>query len=155
MDKKVAVFDLDGTIADLTHRLGWIDCESSQRRWDMFFATCDKDKPLLGTIAWMRYMVKTHFVVILSGRSDECREKTEAWLHAHNVPYDALFMRVKGDHRDDTVLKSEMMDRYIHPHGIVDFIVDDRPSVLEMWQKRGFEVYAVTGDEWVTWSGRR
>lgn len=144
--KKVAVFDLDGTIADIQHRLWMI--HQMNKDWDGFYKACVNDKPIPGVIEWMRYMSKTHTVVILSGRSDVAYQSTFEWLKDNNVPYHYLFMRSEGDHRKDTGIKAEMMEHHVQPLGEVDFIVEDRPSMIDMWRENGFTVYPVTGDSW-------
>jgi phosphoglycolate phosphatase-like HAD superfamily hydrolase len=146
MSRPIAVFDLDGTIADITHRLSLI--EYPHKDWPAFFAACVNDKPIPGVIAWMRYMSQTHRIVILSGRSDEVELETIKWLQKHGVCYDRLLMRKAGDHRPDTTVKKEMIVSSAFPNGKVDFIVDDRPSMIAMWRGLGFSVYAVTGESW-------
>ena len=39
---------------------------------------------------------------------------------------------------------AEMFDRGIRPYFDVRFVVDDRPSVVEMWRANGLSVLAVT-----------
>jgi phosphoglycolate phosphatase-like HAD superfamily hydrolase len=41
---KTVIFDLDGTLADLTHRLHYV--KNGNRNWDKFFEECDKDLPI-------------------------------------------------------------------------------------------------------------
>lgn len=146
----VAVFDLDGTIADIRHRLHLIKDEFNDwKDWPAFFAECVHDRPIPGVIEWMRYMQRTHLVVILSGRSDIVETQTRKWLMDNNVPYDYLFMRPEGNHAKDTEIKAVMMEQLVAPLGLpVDFIVEDRPAMIEMWREKGFKVYSVTGDSW-------
>ena len=53
-------------------------------------------------------------------------------------------MRPAHDQRKDHVVKQEMFDRGIRPYFDVRFVVDDRPSVVEMWRANGLSVLAVT-----------
>ena len=86
------IFDLDGTLADLNHRLHFI--KNGKKDWDGFFNACDKDKP----IQWVINLCnKFNDVIILSGRSDAVREKTEKWLSDNGVRYSELIMRKSGE----------------------------------------------------------
>jgi hypothetical protein len=53
-------------------------------------------------------MISDHHVLLVSGRTDELKEETEAWLKMHDVPYTDLLMRKNKDHRDDTIVKREI-----------------------------------------------
>lgn len=50
--KPLYIFDLDGTLADLTHRLHFLENKTDKRRWDKFHAACSKDKPKYNVI-WL------------------------------------------------------------------------------------------------------
>lgn len=50
-------------------------------------------------------------------------------------------MRKSGDYTADHVLKAEMMDSFLDNKDFqVQFIVDDRQRVVDMWRSRGFNV---------------
>lgn len=130
----IIAFDLDGTLADITHRLHYI--QKQPKDWRAFFAACENDTP----IHRMCYLVSTlrsaHRVEIWSGRSDEVREQTEAWLRQHVHKYDVLRMRASGDYRPDDVVKAEWLDA-IAPRRRPVIAFDDRDRVVQMWRRRG------------------
>lgn len=77
-------------------------------------------------------------VIIFSGRDEICRPETEAWLEKNDIEYDELHMR-RSDHvREDggqvadTVVKAEMIDKYIKGRYNVLIWFDDRPVVADM-----------------------
>jgi len=72
------IFDLDGTLADITHRLHFIQKEPKD--WDGFFAACVADKPIAHTIEIMNILMNRDRVEIWTGRSDIVREETIRWL---------------------------------------------------------------------------
>jgi hypothetical protein len=143
VSKPIILCDLDGTLADCSHRLPYI-CESDNlspkkdRDWRGFFAACGKDKPIKHMIDFLnvfdRYVVE---VWITSGRSDECLEQTEQWLLAHGVVYDRLIMRKAGDHTDDGILKPRWLDDGTIPRERVMLALDDRNRVVEAWRANG------------------
>ncbi|SMF72939.1 AAA family ATPase [Streptomyces sp. Amel2xC10] len=82
-------------------------------------------------------------VVLLSGRGEEHRERTEAWLRAHDVPYDELWMRAAGDGRRDDVVKAELFDRHVRHRYAVRVSLDDRDRVVAVWRRMGLPTWQV------------
>lgn len=79
-------------------------------------------------------------IIVCSGRDDVCREDTENWLRRHRVPFSELLMRVTGDKRKDSIVKSEIFDSNIAGKYNVRYVLDDRDQVVEMWRQRGLKV---------------
>ena len=133
---RAVIFDIDGTLADLSHRLHHI--KRQPINWDAFFAECGNDTPIQPIHELARLAVAQGFKLILvSGRSDQVREQTETWLATHSVPHHELHMRKAGDYRQDTIVKSEILDAILAAGNEIAFVVDDRPSVVAMWRERG------------------
>lgn len=77
-------------------------------------------------------------VFIFSGRDEICRPETEEWLERHDIEYDFLTMR-RSDHLDekgnqvaDTLVKAEMIEKYISGKYNVLMWFDDRAAVADM-----------------------
>lgn len=130
------IFDIDGTLADGTHRLHWIHPRPA-KDWRAYFAACGDDAPIQHIIDLARLVYYSHRIVLVSGRSDECRDATVEWLKVHGVPYDALYMRKAGDHRNDDVLKAEILEEMIADGWAPIMAFDDRDRVVKMWRERG------------------
>src|SRR5262245_52584350 len=107
---KCYIFDIDGTLADIEHRLHHISGETKD--WRAFFADCSADKPIdhICDLAWDLGQ-SNQKIVYLSGRSDECRDATEAWMREHDLPKGPLYMRKAGDYRADTIVKMELLEQ--------------------------------------------
>ena len=133
---KTVLFDIDGTLADATHRLHHI--QNGSHNWDAFFAECVND-PVIEPIRDLAVLVASqgYRIILVSGRSDTVREETKAWLARSGVPYAELHMRKAGDYRQDFVIKSEILDAILAEGHDIAFVVDDRPSVVAMWRERG------------------
>ncbi|MEV1052961.1 AAA family ATPase [Streptomyces sp. NPDC049887] len=82
-------------------------------------------------------------IVLLSGRGEEHRERTEAWLERYDVPYDELWMRAAGDHRRDDVVKAELFDRHVRSRFAVRVSLDDRDRVVAVWRRMGLPTWQV------------
>lgn len=132
------IFDLDGTLADLTHRLHHV--KSHPKDWEAFFAEVGDDEPIQEIISLTHAIANnsiiTH-VIICSGRSEVCREETVRWLKEHDVYYDRLYMRPEGDYRPDHVLKQDMLEWVQESFQKPWLAVDDRDSIADVWRNNG------------------
>jgi hypothetical protein len=144
---KIVIADLDGTIALIEHRRHWLDKEqhpelTSDERWCMFFADCVEDQPNLPVIETLLALWNAEYEIhIFSGRSDEVREQTLAWLSAAHVPYWALLMRPAGDFTPDEELKRQWIAKYDLSEILCVF--DDRQKVVDMWRELGLTCFQV------------
>lgn len=128
------VFDIDGTLADCSHRLHHI--QKTPKDWLSFFAACCDDAPIKHIIRLARDLGECHEIVFVSGRSDECRDATYAWLERH-VFTSPLYMRKAGDHRGDDIVKLELL-KQIRADGFEPIMAfDDRSRVVKAWRAAG------------------
>jgi hypothetical protein len=118
----IAVFDVDGVVADVRHRLHHI--EGTRKRWDDFFAEVGDDAPLQRGIDLVAEFGALHDDVWLTGRPSWLRSDTKDWLHSHGLPTGELHMRPGGDFRPARRFKLEVLTR-LAPRGIAVFIDDD------------------------------
>lgn len=139
--RRAVIFDLDGTLADLDHRLPLIKGEVP--KWDEFFSECLFDSPHDDIIALTRVLGTTRDVIIVSGRSDSVRDRTVSWLQGHGVNWDILHMRKHGDHRPDYQIKKEIYLDHIAENYEVEYVFDDRDQVVEMWRELGLRTLQV------------
>lgn len=139
---KFVLCDLDGTIADLSHRLKYLEQEPKDYRtfYNDFVVAQD------GFYEETWNAVKTFSedneaeVVFFSGRSSSCRSGTLSWITEHTGIFDpVLFMRSEGDKRPDHVVKKEMYHQTFKTGDVIR-VFDDRPSVIRMWRDLGLDV---------------
>lgn len=137
------VFDLDGTLALIEHRRHHLD----RKDWRAFFAACEDDLPNLPVIDTLWSHLKAgHRVEIWSGRSDEVRTQTVAWLDRHGLfPSLLTHMRAAGDYTPDVDLKRSWLHA-LHPDDRPDAVYDDRGRVVEMWRGEGVPCFQVAPD---------
>lgn len=132
------IFDIDGTLANGDHRLHHIKKEPKD--WRAYFAECDKDEPIPHMIGLCLTLMERSNILFVSGRSDECRDATLEWLRWHVSPDirdDHLYMRKAGDHRNDDILKIELLAE-INARGHVPIMAfDDRNRVVKAWRDAG------------------
>jgi len=125
------VVDIDGTVAMNNGHRGWYEYDK--------VAEDQYHEDICDLVSYLGYMkLGPGFqVVFMSGRSEDCRAETEAWLARAfgHFPWD-LYMRASGDHRDDAIVKYELFDKYLRDLDIW-FVLDDRDRVVKMWRKLG------------------
>lgn len=135
------VFDLDGTLADCSHRVHFLDAKD----WRGFFASVNRDAPIPHVIELLLTLHGAgQRIEIWSGRSDECRVETEAWLVRYGIPAIVpVIMRSAGDKRSDDEVKVEFLRGTDRP----DIIFDDRARVVEMWRHEGIPCFQVAAGD--------
>ena len=133
------IFDIDGTLADSSHRVHHImRTDGSPKDWDAYFAALSHDKPILH----MRDLARTLstgnvYIVYVSGRPEESRKETLDWLVAHRCPEGRLYMRPVGDRRDDDIVKIELLAK-LRADGFEPLLAfDDRTRVVKAWRAAG------------------
>jgi len=121
---KAVICDLDGTLSLLNGR----DPYNA--------ATCDNDllnEPVAAALKMAKQ--QGYQVILLSGREDKFREPTMRFLDKHQIGYDLLLMRTSNDFRKDNIIKRELFEGEIQGKYFVEFFLDDRNQVVDMWRK--------------------
>lgn len=144
--RNTVIVDMDGTLADVRHRIHHL--EGKKKNWKSFFAHMHKDPPNPEILDMVLRLAHDHQIVIVSGRPDHYQEVTEDWLRRYSVPYEEIHMRPSGDHRPDHVVKREILDRLLSTGKSIDLVIDDRPTVCDMWRSCGLKVHQVHSDFW-------
>jgi phosphoglycolate phosphatase-like HAD superfamily hydrolase len=140
----LAIFDIDGVVADVRHRLHHL--HDRRRRWHRFFAEADADPLLPEGARLVADFARDHDIVWLTGRPDWLRPVTQDWLVRHGLPGSELHMRPDGDYRPARYYKVQVL-RQLAPRGIAAFVDDDSevvdaalraglPAVLADWVPR-------------------
>lgn len=144
--KPLYIFDVDGTLALIDHRVHILEQKDNPHRWREFYAACDKDEPNKPVITIMNnLLVLGADVLLFSGRSEEVRDKTIHWLTENTsfMSYDLqvgglLTMRQEMDYTPDDVLKESWLDNMlVDDRERLVAVFDDRDRVVDMWRRRG------------------
>lgn len=133
-NKKTIICDIDGTVALIGDR--------SPFEWQKV----DLDKPINQVLDVLKSLQKAmnYKLIFVSGRDEECREKTETWLqNVAQISFDALYMRKNKDYRGDYLVKEEIYQTILKEKYNIAFVIDDRPQVVKVWKKLGLFVFDV------------
>lgn len=140
----LVVFDIDGTLANIDHRLDYV--RSKPKNWAAFDAGIPNDKVNAPVAAVFHQMVDAgHAVILASGRNERSRPATEQWFADNGLRgWQKLYMRKADDFRSDDVVKLEILNEIIRDYGKKpDMVFDDRPRVVRMWRDNGIFVFNV------------
>jgi hypothetical protein len=147
MDKLYVIVDIDGTVANCSHRLPFIHPEAGcKKNWGRFFGEMDKDtlfphiKEIVNALS-----SSGHIIVFLTGRPETYYQKTVDWITKNDIKYDFLLMRVKGDHSSDVIAKKTLLDNFLKTQGDKTYqdilcAFEDRDRIIDLWKSLGIPV---------------
>jgi len=147
---KTVIFDLDGTLADITKRREMSTKENGKIDWDIFFEPNNIwfDLPNEPVITMAQLLRQKHRIVIFSGRSKSTKDETKRWLNKFDIPFDILKMRPTSNDwkfMPDDELKQHWLDTLFPNDKKKDIlcVFDDRQKVVDMWRKNGITCFQV------------
>lgn len=122
---RAVLVDIDGTLA---HR-------GNRSPYDWSRVGEDQPNPAVIELVQTLAAAGRHSIILMSGRDEVCRQQTEMWLDAQQVPYAELHMRPRKDNRKDSVVKADLYRAHIDGRYDVAWVVDDRDQVVRMWRQ--------------------
>jgi len=147
---KTVIFDLDGTLADITKRREMSTRENGKIDWDIFFGANNIwfDLPNEPVITMAQLLSEKHRIVIFSGRSKATKDETKRWLKKFDVPFDVIKMRPTSNEwkfMPDDELKQHWLDTLFPDDKRKDIlcVFDDRQKVVDMWRRNGITCFQV------------
>ena len=139
---KVIVFDIDGTLANIEHRRGFV--ASKPKNFKAFNAAIPQDTPHEEiTFLAKMFADQGHTVLLCSGRGEDERQVTVDQMANFGVKFAKLFMRSKGDYRKDSIVKVELLAEIREEFGEPFLWFDDRKQVVDAIREQGVRVLQV------------
>lgn len=145
--RPLAVFDIDGVLADVTHRLHHL--QRRPKNWHGFFGDALHDPPLEEGLTLLVEAAQDCEVAYVTGRPEACRRDTVTWLQRHGLPEGTLVMRAQRDRRPAKVAKPQLLSR-LAAGRTVAVVVDDDLAVCDAYEAAGWTVLRAT---WASRSG--
>lgn len=144
------IFDVDGTLLDITHRLYHIKVDRSNptaknKNWEAFRNPELKkfDTPIRPVVDTMNSLFRDgHRIIICSGRTWSEKDDTMVSLSLLSPYVQSLptYFRSNTDYRPDTEMKFDAL-AHMRRHGYNPVMAfDDRPSVIKMLRDQGIIV---------------
>lgn len=150
-NKKTVIFDLDGTLADISERRSLATMDGEKINWSKFFdpQNVKLDAPNWPVLeAFKALKEQGHEMIIFSGRSDATKDATLTWLKEYDVDFDRLLMRpnkppllfMKDDELKEMWLNEEFPGE---DKKKILCVFDDRNKVVDMWRRNGIPCFQV------------
>jgi ribonuclease J len=136
--------DLDSTLCDTSHRHHLVDEEPERTDWVAYSLACANDAPITGACELVRLLAPHYRIVLVSSRDEQARGLTEAWLAAHDVPFDDLILGgVDGvpDGLED--FKIHHVAALLESGEQVALVIDDLPQLPDTMAALGVPVLTV------------
>ena len=137
--KKYVIVDIDGTIANNSHRVHFISDPNNQD-WNAFNMASDQDLPIQDVIELVKVLKHEYDIIFCTGRGKMAFVKTLRWIEEHLGFVAPLLMRADGDHRHDIKVKPELLVNAGIDFDDIQFILEDRVSMVAHWRKLGLTV---------------
>jgi phosphoserine phosphatase len=139
---KIVIFDIDGTLANIEHRRGYV--ASKPKNFKAFNAAIPQDTPHEEIVFLAKTFVdQGHTVLLCSGRGEESREVTVKQMAEFGVAFQKLFMRSLNDYRADNIVKVELLAEIRKEFGEPYLWFDDRKQVVDAIREQGVRVLQV------------
>lgn len=139
---KTIVFDIDGTLADLSHRIKYL--EGEKKDWDSFYGRVDEDEVIEEIaqifVCYVCWMAPSNKVICITGRPERTKEATLKWFKEKIgfVP-DELYMRKDRDWRPDVEIKKEWVEKLQKQGYEFQLAFEDRDRVVKMYRDLGIK----------------
>lgn len=151
------IFDIDGTLCNIEHRLHFLENKEDPNRWTKFYRACKDDEPNSPVIRILEALVDAGGEIwFFSGRSEDVRVETINWLvsktsFAHSffrLNPAALTMRPSKDYTEDHLMKEGWLQTMLHEDlERLVCVFDDRKRVVDMWRANGVTCLQVAAGE--------
>lgn len=141
------VVDLDGTVADCSHRLKYIinqetgeKLRGKLRNYKRFYDEIPNDSPMPMNIDLVKRFAELNgaSIVFVTGRPENTRIDSLNWIAKHfGLPIGEIeiIMRREDDYRPDFEAKPELLREAIDMYGSTPLAAfEDRPKVVEAWR---------------------
>ena len=153
---KYIIFDIDGVLADCSHRLKYI--KGDKKDYDKFYSYDElwQDEIIPAgcwmfnfIYEWVRQRREHYKIFILTGRNKSCAGATEVWLleslpqllfEKNDEMSTELLMRPENDYRPAHQVKEDLIKKHIGFENII-FAFDDDDKINEMYAKHGVMCY--------------
>lgn len=139
MKKKAAIFDIDGTLFDDSHRKHLADA----KKWDEYFSAGANDPPNVAVIKELTAQIKAgRAIVLMTGCPERHKKMTVAKLLSAGISFDVLLMRPENNYAKNHDLKAsclaQLKDEY-------EFSVafDDMTGSVSMFRSLGIPAHLV------------
>jgi hypothetical protein len=140
----VIFVDFDGCLSICNWRDAWLpkSVPKLTENYQDFHSLLSLDPPNYELINLVNESYDNGYkVIILTGRTESNRLKSENWLSKYNVKYNWLHMRKDGDYTPSEVYKLKYIQNFYREE--VRMIFDDRQKIVDCFKENEYPVFKV------------
>lgn len=141
------VFDVDGTLADGTHRNWLIQTSGQPKQWDVYFGLLHEDKLIEPIAIVCRALAKHIQIIYCTGRPGQYIPQTHQWLRDNDLPFGPIYYRPERDFTNDDQLKLRLIEDMKRDGFNPILFFDDRTRVVLALRKAGYLVAQVANGD--------
>jgi len=143
--QKAIIVDIDGTISNDKWRRHLL--ATGQATWDDLNTMSKYDMPFPWCLAIVdAFQDRGYKILFVTARNEKYKEDTVNWLNANVQAGYELFMRPTADTSEDYIIKRNIYMMHVLPFYDIEFCLEDRPSVVQMWRDMGLSCLHCDGD---------
>lgn len=140
---KAILLDLDGTACDVRSIKHHV--EGSVKNLDRYHLESVNCPPNAHVLKLVDEFRNDHAILVVTARDFKYYQSTVIWLDQHNIAYNDIFMRSRGDVRPDYEVKSDMLTEIIKKGYSPVHAFDDNPAIIRLWSEHGIETTFIEG----------
>lgn len=129
------IFDVDGVLANADARQHLVT--GPNRDWKAFFAACGTDSVMEDTAALIDLFREDIKIILLTGRPVQVNGPTVQWLLDHNLKWDLLIMRDRGDYAASLEFKRQAIRKLRSMDFKLYLAFEDDQVNREMFKEEG------------------
>lgn len=139
------ICDMDGTLVDVRDIRHFV-APGGKRDFPAFHAASIDSPPHAGVVELLdEHRAAGAMIIIVTAREAKWSFLTSRWLRDHDIDYDEMLMRARGDFRPDAEVKAEFAAD-LAARFDVRLAIDDRDEVIAVWRRFDFPVVKVADD---------
>ena len=139
MLKPAILIDLDGTLAEVDHRIKDGKCDHSRIHEDKY------NNAVREIICKFQ---DTHNIILFTARHCDLRDATKRWCWDNFIIFDQLIMKLPSHEGPNYLVKYEMYKEFIEGKYEVLFAIDDNNRVVEMLRDIGITTFQIRNTEY-------
>ena len=139
MKQPAILIDLDGTLAEVYHRIKDGKCDHSKIKDDKY------NKAVRAIIGKFQ---DTHNIILFTAREEKWREDTKRWCWDNFIIFDKLFMALPHHEGPNYLVKYQMHKEFIEGEYEVLFAIDDNNRVVNMLRDIGITTFQILNTEY-------
>lgn len=140
---EVMLFDLDGTVADTSHRFPLSPTVDPNSSWARYAQACTHDTPIASVVGMLKALYPFYLIHIVSGRDGSARDQTIEWLERHDIPWDRLTMRALDNEDSNADIKVRYANSLKAEGLVVHTLFDDWHDTVQAMHMAGYNAILV------------